>query len=44
MDVQPQFSVFTKPWRMPLPDLGRHVQSLGFSGVELPVRPGYQVE
>ncbi|MBV9851413.1 MAG: sugar phosphate isomerase/epimerase [Armatimonadetes bacterium] len=39
-----QFSVFTKPWRMPLPELGRHVRGLGFTGVELPVRPGFQVE
>ncbi len=36
--------VFTKPWRMPLPRLCAHVRSLGFDGVELPVRPGYQVE
>jgi sugar phosphate isomerase/epimerase len=38
------FSVFTKPWKMPLPELGAHVQNLGFEGVELPVRPGFQVE
>lgn len=38
-----QFSVFTKPWKMPLADLGSHVRSLGFSGVELPIRPGYQI-
>ena len=38
------FSVFTKPWKMPLPEVGRLVAELGFSGVELPVRPGYQVE
>ena len=38
------FTVFTKPWTMPLPELARHVASLGFSGVELPVRPGFQVE
>jgi len=38
------FTVFTKPWRMPLPELGRFVRDLGFAGVELPVRPGYQVE
>lgn len=38
------FSVFTKPWKMPLPELGRHISGLGFTGVELPVRPGYQVE
>lgn len=40
----PEFTVFTKPWRLPLPDLARFVRGLGFSGVELPVRPGYQVE
>ena len=39
-----QFSVFTKPWRMPLADLARHVRHLGFEAVELPVRPGFQVE
>lgn len=39
-----EFTVFTKPWKMPLPDLGRFCSGLGFAGVELPVRPGYQVE
>jgi sugar phosphate isomerase/epimerase len=38
------FSVFTKPWTMPLPELGHFVRALGFDAVELPVRPGYQVE
>jgi sugar phosphate isomerase/epimerase len=38
------FTVFTKPWKMPLAELGRLVAGLGFDGVELPVRPGYQVE
>jgi len=38
------FSVFTKPWKMPVPELGRHVSALGFDGVEFPVRPGYPVE
>lgn len=38
------FAVFTKPWKMPLPELGAFVQRLGFDGVELPVRPGFQVE
>ncbi|UCH33222.1 MAG: sugar phosphate isomerase/epimerase [Armatimonadota bacterium] len=37
------FSVFTKPWKMPLAELGRFVKSLGFDAIELPVRPGYQV-
>lgn len=38
------WSVFTKPWKMPLPELARFVSSLGFAAVEFPVRPGYQVE
>jgi sugar phosphate isomerase/epimerase len=38
------FSVFTKPWKMPVAELGSHIRSLGFEGIELPVRPGYQVE
>ena len=37
------FSVFTKPWKMPVAELGRFVKGLGFDGIELPVRPGYQV-
>jgi sugar phosphate isomerase/epimerase len=40
-----QFSVFTKPWpAMPLAQLGTMVHGLGFHGIELPVRPGFQVE
>ena len=39
------FSVFTKPWKtQSLPWLGKFVSDLGFDGIELPVRPGYQVE
>lgn len=38
------FSVFTKPWKMPLPGLGKLVRDLGFDGIELPVRTGFQVE
>lgn len=39
------FTVFTKPWKtMPLAELGTFVASMGFDGVELPVRPGFQVE
>jgi sugar phosphate isomerase/epimerase len=38
------FSVFTKPWKMPLPQLAPFVKKLGFDGIELPVRPGFQVE
>jgi len=39
-----KFSVFTKPWRMPLAELGQFVKGMGFDGIELPVRPGFQVE
>ncbi|MGK9168919.1 sugar phosphate isomerase/epimerase [Inquilinus limosus] len=35
--------VFTKPWTCPLPQLADTVAELGLQGVELPVRPGYQV-
>ena len=38
-----RFTVFTKPWKLPLPELGRLVAEMGFWGIELPVRPGYQV-
>ncbi len=39
------YTVFTKPWRdKSLGDLGKFVRGLGFTGVELPVRPGFQVE
>ncbi len=39
------FSVFTKHWKsVPLGRLGELVRSMGFEGVELPVRPGFQVE
>ena len=37
------FSAFTKPWQTPLPILGAFIKKLGFDGIELPVRPGYQV-
>jgi sugar phosphate isomerase/epimerase len=39
-----QFSVFTKPWHLPIPELGAFVRELGFDAIELPVRPGYQVD
>ena len=40
-----KISVFTKPWKtMPLPKLAAHVKSMGTDGIELPVRPGFQVE
>jgi sugar phosphate isomerase/epimerase len=38
------FSVFTKPWKTPIPELGRLIRGFGFDGIELPVRPGYPVE
>ncbi len=37
------FTVFSKPWHMPIPELAQFVRGLGFDGVELPVRPGYPV-
>jgi sugar phosphate isomerase/epimerase len=40
-----RFSVFTKPWKTrPIEQVGAMVKSLHFEGVELPVRPGFQVE
>ena len=36
-------SVFTKPWTEPLPAMADKVAALGLDGIELPVRPGYQV-
>ena len=39
------FTVFTKPWpTMSLPELAAHVRAMGYDGIELPVRPGFQVE
>ena len=43
-DQNVTFSIFTKPWKTALPELGKFVSELGFDGIELPVRPGYQVE
>ncbi len=38
------FTVFTKPWPdLSLPELARMVKTAGFDGIELPVRPGFQV-
>ncbi len=40
-----ELAIFSKPWmRLPLPKLAAHIQSLGFDLIELPVRPGFQVE
>ena len=38
-----RFSVFTKPWKDPIDQLGERVAGMGFHGIELPVRPGYPV-
>jgi sugar phosphate isomerase/epimerase len=38
------YSVFTKPWKLAVSDLADYVKRLGFNGIELPVRKGYQVE
>lgn len=38
-------AVFTKPWgHKSLPELAEFVAKMGFAGVELPVRPKFQVE
>ena len=43
--IDPILTVFTKPWKtQPITQLGEFVKELGFDGIELPVRPGYQVE
>ena len=40
-----RFTVFSKPWKtMPLPELAAHIAGLGFTGVEFPIRPEFQVE
>jgi sugar phosphate isomerase/epimerase len=39
------WAVFTKPWPgLRAPELGRKIAAMGFDGVELPVRTGFQVE
>ena len=43
--MQYHWSVFTKPWKhREAHALAEHVASLGFDGIELPVRPDFQVE
>lgn len=38
-------SLFTKVWKTPsAEELGAMVKEMGFDGIELPLRPGYQVE
>ncbi len=40
-----EWSIFTKPWKtLSLGELGAFIKGLGFDGIELPVRPGFQVE
>ena len=40
-----ELALFVKPWQaLPLPQLAKHVRKLGFDLIELPVRPGFQVE
>ena len=39
------YAVFTKPWKeKSIPELGAFVREMGFDAIELPVRPGFQVE
>lgn len=40
----PRITVFTKAWTDPLPGLADRLATLGLDGVELPVRPDFQVE
>lgn len=46
MNVRNEITVFTKPWNseVSLEALGKKMRLLGVDGVELPIRPGYQVE
>ncbi len=45
MPTPRRYTVFTKPWPdLSLDELGSQVAGMGFDGVELPVRPGYQVD
>ncbi len=38
------FSVFTKPWmQQSIDELGQQISSIGFDGIEFPLRTGYQV-
>ena len=43
MPTEISFSVFTKPWKCGIDELGTKIAALGFDGIELPVRPGYPV-
>lgn len=45
MPTPRRYAVFTKPWPdLSLDELGALAARMGFDGVELPVRPGYQAE
>lgn len=44
MTAMTQFTVFSKPWKLPAKDLACTIREMGFDGIELPVRPGFQVE
>jgi len=44
MNASVKFTVFSKSWTQSLPEMGRRLRALGFDGVELPIRPGFQVE
>ena len=37
-------SVFTKHWKIPIEQLGELISNLSVNAIELPIRPGYQVE
>lgn len=39
-----RITVFSKPWKLPLAEMAVAIKKLGFDGVELPVRPGFQVQ
>jgi sugar phosphate isomerase/epimerase len=39
-----ELTVFTKPWNDPVEVLADKVAALGLDGIELPIRPGYQVQ
>jgi len=39
-----ELTVFTKPWTDPIEVLAEKVAALGLDGIELPIRPGYQVQ
>ena len=40
-----RYAVFVKPWKkLAIPELAKHIYRLGFSWIELPVRPGFPCE